>query len=152
MKLRPHHILDILRTYGHDKTFVPHPYGHALHTVAQSILSDLTQEIELIVGADAICQPCQHLQTDGSCDDILRQLETPLSKQSYNDTLDRRLFSYLDLTPGTMLSIQQFFEIVQERIPGIETICTHPHEHAQYRLNGLIQGFQKLGMQNKQYE
>jgi hypothetical protein len=146
MKLRPHHILDILRTYGHGTAFVPHPYGHALHTVAQSILSDLSQEIELIVGADAICQPCQHLQPDGTCDDILHQLEIPLSKQTYNDTLDRRLFSYLGLTPGTVISIQRFCEIVHENIPGIEAICTHPHEHMQYRLNGLIQGLQKLGM------
>ena len=148
MKLRPHHILDILRTYGHGKTFTPHPYGHALHTVAQTILSDLSREVELIIGADEICLPCRHLQANGICDDVLQQLEPPLSKQSYNDALDRRVFTYLGLKPGSVLSAQRFFEIVDEKTPGIETICSHPHERAQYRLSGLTQGLRDLGIRN----
>ena len=150
MKLRPHHILDILRNYGHGRTFEPHPYGHALHTVARAILSDLAIDIELIIGADAICQPCQRLQPDGICDDILPQLVHPLSKQLYNDTLDQRLFAYLGLSPGITLTLRDVLEAVNAKVPGLEAICVHPQESAQFRLNGLIYGLQKLGIRSSE--
>jgi len=37
MKLRPHHVLDIVSAIGHGAEFRPHPYGHAVHTVAEAI-------------------------------------------------------------------------------------------------------------------
>ena len=36
MRLRPHHILDIISSYGHGAEFRPSPYGHAVHTVAEA--------------------------------------------------------------------------------------------------------------------
>jgi hypothetical protein len=71
MKLRPHHLLDIISDYGHGVEYTPHPYGHALHTVAAQVLTDLSLEIEFVLAADAICDPCRHLQSNGVCDDVL---------------------------------------------------------------------------------
>ena len=67
MELRPHHILDIVTTYGHGHRFEPHPYGHANHTVAEAILTGTGQEIRFVVGADEICRPCRRLRPDGQC-------------------------------------------------------------------------------------
>jgi hypothetical protein len=38
MRLRPHHFLDIVTSYGADERFEPHPYGHSLHTVASTCM------------------------------------------------------------------------------------------------------------------
>jgi len=81
--------------------------------------------------------------------DVLHQLDPPPSKQEYNDTLDSRLFDYLDFAPGAVITIRQFLEIVTKKVPGIEKICTHPKEDQSRRLNGLIQGLIKLGIRNE---
>lgn len=144
MKLRPHHVLDIIRTFGNDIPFKPHPYGHALHRVAAEILADVDLEIEFILGADEICEPCKHLTVDGQCEDMLHLLENPLSKQEYNDDLDKRLFEYLNFEPGTIMSLRAYLELVNSKMPDIVEICTHPNEDKQFRLNGLINGIKKL--------
>lgn len=146
MRLRPHHTIDIVSSYGRGAEFKPSPYGHAVHTVAGVILSDLDTQVELIVGADEICQPCKHLKPDGLCDDVLSQTDLPRSKQEYNDDLDRRLFAHFGIEPGTVMTVRQFLETVNEHVPGIEAICTHPREDPKRRLEGLSQGLTKLGI------
>lgn len=148
MKLRPHHLIDTVTDHGHGVEFTPHPYGHALHTVAAQVLSDMTVEIELVLAADAICDPCCHLQPGGRCDDVLSQLAEPVSKQAYNDELDGRLFPHLGIQPGTRLTMREFLERVQTHIPGIERICTHPGEEQADRLQGLRQGLRRLDIED----
>ena len=145
LELRPHHLLDIISDYGHGIHYQPHEYGHALHTVAAQILGQLDQEVTFVVAADAICQPCRHLQADGQCDDVLRQLAEPVLKQTYNDDLDRRLWPHLGLDTGNRMTVRQFLLRVRQRVPGIETICTHPGEEQADRLAGLQQGLKRLG-------
>ena len=149
MKLRPHHVLDIVSSYGHDKEFKPHEYGHAVHTVALSIIADVDQKVEFIVGADEICKPCKHLHPDGQCDDILRQINPPKSKQEYNDNLDNKLFDYLGFSIDSVMTMRKYLEIVNRRVPGIELVCTHPKEDPELRLKGLNQGLIKLGIRKK---
>ncbi|MBN1873876.1 MAG: DUF1284 domain-containing protein [Anaerolineae bacterium] len=148
MKLRPHHLIDIISDYGHGVKFTPHPYGHALHTVAEQVLNDLSLEIEFVLAADEICYPCRHLQPNGVCDDVLSQLDEPVSKQGYNDELDGKLFPYLGIKPGARLTLRQFLECVARHFPGIEKICTHPGEQEAYRRQGLEAGLSKLGKEN----
>ena len=146
MELRPHHVLDIVSAHGHDAEFAPHPYGHGVHTVAAAIVADPDLEATLVVGADEICRPCKHLQPDGSCDDVLSQLSPPISKQQYNDDLDRRLLAYLGLEAGATMTLRRYLEIVKGKVPGIETVCTHPGRDAAKRLAGLTRGLEKLGI------
>jgi hypothetical protein len=148
IKLRPHHVLDIIRNYGHFEKSTPHHYGHAQHLVSQKLVSDLNTPIQLIIGSDDICKPCKHLLPNGLCGDVLHQLEEPVSKQEYNDSLDRKLFPYLNLKENTVLTFQEFLEIVNKKTPGIEEICTHPKEDKGYRLKGLIKGLQKTGIRH----
>lgn len=148
MELRPHHLLDIITDYGNGAEFEPHPYGHAVHTVAKAVLSDLDIKVKYVVGADEICKPCKYLGPDGICTDVLSQLDPPPSKQEYNDNLDNRLFSYLEFEPGTIKSVKEFLEMVNKKVPGIEKICTHPEQDMNERLEGLTQGLIKLGIRS----
>ncbi len=148
IKLRPHHVLDIIRNYGHFEKFTPHPYGHAQHLISQKLVSDLNTPIQFIIGSDDICTPCIHLLPNGLCDDVLNQLEKPVSKQEYNDSLDEKLLPYLNLKENTVLTFQEFLKIINRKTPGIEEICTHPKEDKGYRLEGLIKGLQKTGIRH----
>jgi len=149
IKLRPHHVLDIITAYGYDSEFKPHPYGHALHSVARAILSNVELKAKFIVGTDEICQPCKHLQPDGLCDDVLHQLDPPVAKQRYNDDLDLRLLAYLGLSSGTVMTMRHFLEVVDKKVPGIEELCTHPKEDQKLRLDGLTRGLLKLGIRGR---
>jgi len=146
MELRPHHVLDIISDWGNGAEFGPHPYGHNVHGVAAAILADTSVQIRWIIGADAICAPCIHLQPDGSCDDVLDQVEGRPLKQAYNDALDAKVFDYLGLEPGAVTTFREYLGRVNERTPGIENICTHPGEDSGERLRGLIAGLKKLGV------
>jgi len=146
LRLRPHHILDIVRSYGQGRMFTPHPLGHALHEVAQKLLNDLDQSIELVVAADAICEPCSRLNPGGTCSDVLPQLDEKPSKQEYNDRLDEKLLPCLGLAEGAVMTLREYLKIVNSRIPGVEKICTHPKEDQAERLAGMIEGLKKLGI------
>ena len=146
MQLRPHHILDIITGHGNGVIYQPHPYGHSQHIVAPKLLSNLDLKIKLVLGADDICKGCEHLLPDGKCKDVLAQLNPSPSKQAYNDVLDCRLFDEFSIKPNTLITFHQYLETVNERVPGIEKICTHPKENQEERLNGLIKGLTKLGI------
>jgi len=146
MKLRPHHLLDIVTTYGWGGDFKPHPYGHAVHTVAEKVLADPDLEVEFIIGSDEICVPCRHLREDGRCGDVLDQCDPPVSKQDYNDDLDRRLCAHLGFPPHTVMTVREFLKLVNGHVPGIEAICTHPGQNKKKRRESLIGGLTKLGI------
>ncbi len=146
MQLRPHHILDIISHHGKGKGHKPHPYGHSLHIVGPWLLSNLDSRIKLVLEADQICEGCEHLSAEGRCNDVLAQLTPSPSKQAYNDVLDCRLFDELSLAPGTMVTVREYLEAVNKKLPGIEKICTHPKENPQERLEALISGLTRLGL------
>ena len=149
MKLRPHRLLDIISSHGQDVKFTPHPYGHAMHSVAEAVLSNLELRAQFVVGPDEICLPCKHLRDNGLCDDVLCQVDPPVSKQEYNEDLDRRLSAYLGVPPGTAMTVRRFLEMVDKKVPGIENLCTHPKENEQQRLDALIRGLLKLGIRRR---
>jgi len=146
LQLRPHHILDIISDHGKGKQYQPHPYGHSLHIVAPRLLSNPDLKIRLVLNADDICKGCKHLLPDGKCEDVLAQLTPSPSKQAYNDVLDSRLFDDLSIEPNAVITIREYLEAVNKKVPGIEKICTHPKENQQERLNGLVSGLIKLGV------
>lgn len=146
LRLRPHHIIDIITGYGNNVNFQPHPYGHSQHKIAEKILPVPDLKIELVLGSDDICSGCIHLAADGRCNDVLSRIKPSPSKQAYNDLLDSRLFDLFNIMPGHILKLQEYLEIIDRKIPGIESICTHPKENPERRLHGLINGLVKLGI------
>ncbi len=149
MDLRPHHILDIITAHGQGIEFQPHPYGHSQHIVSLKLLSNLDLKVRLVLNVDDICKGCKHLLSDGKCKDVLAQLKPSPSKQAYNDVLDCRLFDYLSIETDNVISIRKYLEIVNEKVPGIEKICTHPKENQEVRLKGLINGLVTLGIREQ---
>ena len=116
IRIKPHHFVDIITALGRGQTrFEPHPYGHAVHTIAVHTIAaylltmrDTTLEIEL--GADDICRPCKH-NVDGLCDDTIDtsfRPDAPSSKRIYNLLIDRRWCERLSLAQGDRLSTRQF--------------------------------------------
>ncbi len=148
MNLRPHHIIDIITDYGNNVQYQPHPYGHSQHLAAPKLLSNLDLKIKLVIEGDDICAGCKHLMHDGKCDDVLAQIIPSPSKQAYNDVLDSRLFDHFLLVPSCIITFRKYLEIVNNKTPGIEKICTHPKENPEKRLSGLINGLIKLGIRN----
>ena len=101
--IKPHHFIDIITDFGGGQTrFEPHPYGHAVHTVAERLVGDRDALLEMELGADDICRPCVH-NIDGICDDTIDisfRPDAPPSKREYNLLLDRRWCRKLGLAQG----------------------------------------------------
>ena len=146
MRLRPHHLIDIVTSFGHGQEFRPHPYGHALHTVAQAVLADPDVEAEFVIAADDICRPCSHLTPEGLCDDIRVNRPPPLSKQEYNDDLDRRLLAHLHVNDGVCMTVREFLRLVKADVPGAVAVFTRDEQMRRSRLHGLTEGLRKLGL------
>jgi hypothetical protein len=148
LRLRPHHIIDIIADYGNNVQYRPHPYGHSQHLVAPKLLSNLDLKIKLVLEADDICTGCKHLMPGGNCKDVLAQIIPSPSKQAYNDVLDSRLFDHFKLVPGCIIDVRKYLETVNDYTPGIEQICTHPKENPERRLKGLCNGLFRLGIRD----
>ena len=146
MRLRPHHVLDIVSDIGKGVRFEPHPYGHSLHTVAEAILASTDIKAEWVVGSDAICQGCKHLRPNGSCGDLMGPVDHRRSKQAYNDAHDGRLLGFLGFPAGTRMSVREYLVRVLEKMPEIAKVCSHPGESPAERLAGLEKGLAKLGI------
>lgn len=146
LRLRPHHILDIVRNIGNNRPVVPHEYGHLVHIITQKIIDDVKHDCLLVIDNDDICGPCIKLDKNNHCTDILPQLDTPVSKQEYNDELDRKILDHLKIAENSILKIDDFLRMIDGDIDNIVNICTHPKEDPEYRRNGLVKGFKILGI------
>jgi hypothetical protein len=146
LSLRPHHILDIIRNIGNDREKKPHEYGHLVHKITEEIERDIDQKCKLVVKNDDICISCKMLIEDGICIDILGQLDDRISKQAYNDDLDKRILNFLGISENEIMSIKDYLKIIKQRIDEIIPICVHPKETIEYRKNGLKKGIEKLGI------
>jgi hypothetical protein len=105
--IKPHHFVDILTAFGGGQTeFHPHPYGHAVHSVASDILADRDITLRIELGADDICLPCSH-NIDGLCDDTIDNSfrpQAPKSKRAWNLLIDERWCERLHLAQGDQLT------------------------------------------------
>lgn len=144
IQTKPHHFLDILRDVGGgQRTFEPHPYGHAVHTVAEKVLSDRTVMLELVVGIDDICAPCRN-NRDGVCVDTIDtsyRPQAPSSKQAWNRMIDLRLFERLGLEEGARLSAESFCRIARDRLGDLHDIWREvPRPMTEDRHEKLMRG------------
>ena len=75
--IKPHHFVDIITSFGAGQVkFEPHPYGHAVHTVATQILSNRDILLRIELGADDVCKSCKH-NINGLCDDTIDRSYRP---------------------------------------------------------------------------
>jgi hypothetical protein len=144
IRIKPHHFIDILCEVGDGVTaWQPHPYGHAVHTVAEAILADPDVTLRLDFGADDICSPCVH-NIGGLCDDTIDISYRPkasLSKRENNLLLDRRWSARLGLAEGRRLTAREFCRLVRDRAGDILDIYREePAERVRKRQVRLRRG------------
>ncbi|MBN2583477.1 MAG: hypothetical protein JXL80_10440 [Planctomycetes bacterium] len=117
IRIKPHHLVDIITDVGRGQTaWQPHPFGHAVHTVAAAIVADLDVEIEMDFGADDICAPCSH-NIGGLCDDVIDtsyRPAAPKSKREWNLLIDRRWSERLGLVEGRRLTTREFCRLLRD--------------------------------------
>lgn len=111
IRIKPHHFVDIVSDVGAGQTdWRPHPYGHAVHSIAAAILADLDVTLRMDFGADDICAPCVH-NVGGLCDDTIDtsyRPAAPKSKRESNLIIDRRWSERLSLQEGEELTANEF--------------------------------------------
>jgi len=144
--VKPHHLVDIITAFGEGQTeFEPHPYGHAVHAVAHQVLADPDCLLEMELGADDICRPCQH-NIDGLCDDTIDtsfRPAAPKSKREWNLLIDERWCERLDLVQGDQLTAREFCERVRDRAGDITDIYREiPAGRAAEKQEKLARGLQ----------
>ncbi len=146
--LRPHHLLDIVRDFKPDEDpgYVRTPGENGVRTVVRMLTDSSDFPARFIIGPDFICAPCSHLQPNGRCDRILDRHDPPQAMDDYNDPLDARILDYLGLARGVRMPVRRFLEIVNERLPGIEDVCTHPTEQRSARRQRLMDGMVAIGV------
>jgi len=125
ISIKPHHFVDIVTALEDGPVeFQPHPYGHAVHTVARDILSDRDIDLRITLGADDICLPCRH-NIDGLCDDTIDTSFRPLaprSKREYNLLIDERWSQRLGLRQEDQLTARELCLRIRDCADDIEDI------------------------------
>jgi len=123
--IKPHHFIDIITSFGAGKiTFEPHPYGHAVHIVAERVLRDRDILLEMELGADDICKPCNH-NIDGICDDTIDtsfRPNAPSLKRKWNLIIDQRWCMRLQLQQGDRLTARELCERLRDSSGDITDI------------------------------
>ncbi len=122
IRIKPHHFVDIITALGRGQAaFEPHPYGHAVHTVAAELFRHRDSMLEIELGADDICRPCKH-NVDGLCDDTIDtslRPAAPSSKRQYNLLLDQRWCRRLGLAQGDRLTARELCRRIHQRAGDI---------------------------------
>lgn len=150
INIKPHHLVDIITDYGEGRTdWQPHPYGHAVHTIAKRVIAEPDVLLRMDSGADDICAPCKH-NINGLCDDTIDtsfRPKAPRSKRENNLIIDRRWYARLGLKDGDTLTARDFVAKVGQVIQkGISDIYAElPPKMVSDRLARLKAGVTKFG-------
>lgn len=143
IKMRPHHLLDILRDYGNDRVRGAHPWGASLSNVTSTVLSDPEHEIEFVLNVDSICETCSKLNAH-ICE---AKINEQLLMRDYNDRLDIDLFRELDILPNTKMSLVDFAVKVSKNL-SVLCLFTSPNEDSSLRRKGTLSALQRLGVRS----
>lgn len=117
IRIRPLHFVDIICDHGAGtEVFEPHPFGHAVHTVANQMLEDKTTLLEITLEPDAICIPCVH-NVDDVCDSLLDRTGRPTAPVMMRDwdlMINQRWCKRLGLAEGDRLTAREFCERLRD--------------------------------------
>jgi hypothetical protein len=153
ISIKPHHFVDILAALGAGKTsYDYHPYGHALHTVAVTILGNPDIRLRVELGPDDICAPCVH-NVDGKCDDVIDtsyRPTAPKSKADWNLRIDIRWCQRLEINQGDTLSARELCQRILIALEDAPLIYEEmPAEMTAERISKLSCGIETyLGRQS----
>lgn len=154
--IKPHHLVDIITSFGAgQRTFKPHPYGHAVHTVSQAILDDPNTTLKIELGADDICRPCKH-NINGFCDDTIDtsyRPQAPSLKREWNLLVDHRWCERLGIRSGDTLSARELARLILDKMGDITGIYQEiPADMTAQRNADLVKGLKFLLKQKRKHE
>ena len=142
--IKPHHFVDIISSFGDgQRTFQPHPYEHAVHTISQRILDNHDVLLEIELGADDICKPCIH-NVSGSCDDTIDtsfRPTAPSAKNDWNLLIDKRWCDRIMVKQGDRLSARELVYRIKDHMGDIIDIYREiPADMTAKRAQKLLKG------------
>jgi hypothetical protein len=149
MKLRIHHFYDIIRDFGIDKPILPHPYGHAYHTIAEEIHQNSNIPIQLVISCDSICKGCNQLKNN-SCVDIISHRNDYSWKEEFNNHIDNQIIKLCALNLNTIYTPITLCEFASIYIAKMEQIYFgNDINHTQNRKRNFIAGLKYYSIKHK---
>lgn len=125
LRIRPLHFVDIICDYGAGtEVFAPHPYGHALHHVANRILSDKETRLEITLEPDDVCRPCSH-NIGGVCDNVIDRSFRPAAPPLMRDwdrLINERWCARLGIAEGDAFTARELCRRLADRAGDITGI------------------------------
>ncbi|MGL1892015.1 MAG: hypothetical protein OCD02_10330 [Spirochaetaceae bacterium] len=131
VKIRPHHLLDMLRDYGNKVVHHTHPFGASVKEVTNIVMSS-TESFVMVPRVDSICETCSMLE-DEICQAKIRE---DLLMSEYNDDLDDKLFQVMKLKPFMKLTLLDFTLIIDGMLDTILEQFTSPDNNKGLRYIG----------------
>ena len=145
IKIRPHHLLDILRDFGNEVERDSHPYGASLRETTNDILSDIDQNIRLVSKVDSICLTCSKLR-ENIC---IARISDDLLMRDYNDDLDEKLFNIMKIAPDSTIVVRDFLKIVENDFVSILAQFSNPTNIPEVREIGTLSAINRLYLTEK---
>lgn len=143
LRIKPHHLLDIIRDLGAGKKHEPHPYGHGVHRLARIIRDNPHTVFVLTADADSICEPCCNM-IDRRCVDTTTSPGRKVSRESWNRLIDGRIFEKLGLEEGAAISALDFCRLASEMLGDLYTLYVEADpEKTAVREKNLTRGFEE---------
>ena len=140
MNIRIHHFFDIIRDFGSEKKFDPHPYLHSYHNIAREIWENSDLEFEIVIKSDAVCTGCTQLRNT-FCVDSISHRKDFTQKETFNNYLDNRIIAICQIHTSRKYSPKTLCEIAAKYIENIEFIYHgNDKEHTQLRKKNVILG------------
>jgi hypothetical protein len=120
MKLRIHHLFDIIRDFGNEVDFKPHNYGHSYHLIAETLIKNPDHKIELVKECDDVCLGCIH-NIGHHCDDSIHRPDFP-GKEKFNDHIDGRIMQKCNIHEHDSLTLLEILNKADQYLNNIEWI------------------------------
>ena len=151
MNLRIHHFYDIIRDFGIGKKIEAHSYGHSYHKIAEQIRADPNLKIKIVLENDSVCQGCKHSK-DNHCTDKITHRQDLISKEDFNNRIDKRIMKICSIQEGDILTPIQLCQKAKRYIENIENIYQgNDPEHTQIRKQNVINGLKYYSKLHKFY-
>lgn len=141
INLRIHHFFDIIRAFGRgENNIVPHPYQHSFHEIATIIKNNPELKIKNVVKCDSVCEGCVHYKND-HCDDGIDYRKDFVSKEEFNNQIDKRIIEKCLIKEGEILTPFQLCEKAKLYLDNMEFIYSGNDScHTEQRKNDVSKG------------
>ena len=144
INLRVHHFFDIIRDFGKGEDISPHPYQHSFHKIANLIRNNSDLRIKIVIKCDSVCDGCIYYKK-GYCEDVLNHRKDFISKEEFNNQIDRRIIEKCLIKKGEILTPIQLCQKAKLYLDNINFIYAGNNRfHTEQRKKDVIKGLRCL--------